>query len=210
MLREDGTSYLNVLKVQTSIELGGQEITATPSTTGANVSIDPTGMTNVTAENVQSAIAQLDNLVGGGGGSYTEPTIFGTHYTITGNFAGTDCIIAQAITIPSGGNGSYEIEAKISYYLSNGTSNQTISVIKNDTVQTGVLVSDIFTGEVVGTHAHTLKYYLNNLVATDTIRINVNTSSAGNVNNSVCQLTAKKLQNTVTISTTSESQGGGV
>lgn len=208
MLREDGTSYLNVLKVQTSIELGGQEITATPSTTGTNVSIDPTGMTNVTAENVQSAIAQLDNLVGGGG-SYTEPTILGTHHTITGNFAGTDAVIGQFITIPTGGNGTYEIEAKISYYLSNATSNQTISVIKNGTVQTGVLVSDTFTGEVVGTHAHTLKYYLNSLVATDTISINVATSSAGNVNNSVCQLTAKKLQNTVTISPTSDSLGGG-
>ena len=31
MLREDGTSYLNILEVKTSIKLGGQEITANPS-----------------------------------------------------------------------------------------------------------------------------------------------------------------------------------
>lgn len=209
MLKEDGTAYLNVLKVLTSIEIGGQPITPTPATTGANVSIDPTGMTNVTAENVQSAIAQLDNLVGGGDGSYTEPTIIGSHFTLNGTYADADCVISSPITIPSGGNGTYEIEAKIKYELG-GTSNQLISVKKNSTVLTGVLVSDTFTGETIGNHYHTLKYYVNSLVATDTISINLNTSSVGNVSNSVCQLTAKKLQNTVTITPDLETGGGGV
>lgn len=144
----------------------------------------------------------------GNGGSYTEPTIIGSHHTISANFPNTDQQIASPIIITQAG--TYEIEAKISYYLSNTTSNQTISVIKNGTVQTGVLVSDTFVSEVVGTHAHILKYYLNGLVATDTISINVATSSAGNVNNSVCQLTAKRLQNAVTITPTSDSGGGGV
>jgi len=66
MLREDGTAYFSKVEVKTSISLNGQEISTTPTTTGDNVSIDPTGMTNVTATNVQSAIAQLDNLVGSG------------------------------------------------------------------------------------------------------------------------------------------------
>jgi len=143
-----------------------------------------------------------------GGNGYTEPTIIGSHHTISANFPNTDQQIASPIIITQAG--TYEIEAKISYYLSNTTSNQTISVIKNGTIQTGVLVSDTFNNEVIGTHAHTLKYYLNGLVATDTISINVATSSAGNVNNSVCQLTAKKLQNAVTITPTSDSGGGGV
>ena len=209
MLREDGTSYLNVLKVQTSIEIGDQPITATPSTIGTNVSIDPTGMTNVTAENVQSAIAQLDNLVGGGG-SYTEPTILGTHHKISGNFApANDAVISNNIAVPSGGAGTYEIEAKVQYLLTGGTSNQVISLVKNGTVLTGDLASDTFNGEGNGVQSHFVKYYLNSLIVGDIIGINFNSSVTGTGNNSLCQLTLKKLQNTVTITPTNDSAAGG-
>jgi len=167
--------------------------------------IDPTGMTNVTATTVQGAIAQLDNLVGGG---YTEPTILGQHKTINASLS-QDQVLCANITIPNGGNGTYEIEAKVRYGVVNASVNNTLAIIKNGTIQSGVLVSDTFSGEGVGQHSHFVKYYINNLVATDTISLNLHCSIDGNTQNSVCQLTAKKLQNTVTISPDSESGGGG-
>lgn len=68
MLREDGTTYLSVLEVKNSISLNGNPITATPTVTGSDVSIDPTGLTNITATEVQALIVEIDPLLGGGGG----------------------------------------------------------------------------------------------------------------------------------------------
>lgn len=66
MLKEDGPTFLSTLEVKTSIKLGGQEITATPTVTGDNVSIDPTGLTNITATDLQGLVEEIDPLLGGG------------------------------------------------------------------------------------------------------------------------------------------------
>lgn len=77
MLREDGTSYLNVLEVKTSIKLGGQEITATPTVTATDVSFDPTGKefapesTNVDLALVE-AINRVKTLEDAGSGTAIE------------------------------------------------------------------------------------------------------------------------------------------
>lgn len=210
MLREDGTSYLNVLEVKTSIKLGGQEITATPTVTAPNVSFDPTGRefapesTDVDLALVEAInrVKTLEDAGGGGGGG--ESAVNGKYTTFINNdIQGSYFPITNTLVLPTGWS---EIRAEIDY----NTTNIMTVYLKLDspaiTPTNGVSIRQ-HESPRVGNNWITHTFYINNSGLESTVKLALNQSSPGIVAYCKSMFTVKSLTTAPIIAY--ESFGGG-
>lgn len=138
MLKEDGPTFLSTLEVKTSIKLGGQEISTTPTTTGDNVSINSTGLTNITATDVQGLVEEIDPLLGNGGA--TVEGIVSWRNAVNETLTATPQQISNLIfTIGNAESaippGNYRVKTIIKCQMASGyNENLTVAFFKRNTI----------------------------------------------------------------------------
>ena len=218
MLREDGTSYLNVLEVKTSIKLGGQEITATPTVTATDISFDPTGREFAPeSTDVDLALVEAINRVksledAGGGSSIVEFETVHVNYsdgtypsTDTGFGVGTSdaAITLNYLTIDGTTypEGNYEVEGIAQLNVSTADM-FTISIFVNGSLASEGTLPKYYPSksrETLSAGRHTIRVNktIEGLVTNDTIKIFLKAENAGRGTITSGILKARKTSKTV-------------
>lgn len=194
MFKEDGTSYLSKVEIKEELKVQGQIVSSNPS-------INPTGLTNITATDLQSLVEEIDPLLGDGG---SESQINGKYTTQTNNDQ-SEVMISNNLTLPSGWN---EIKADVHYNLTGSSGNVTLKLVSAGLVGGSDNTQRVFSSVATGRHNVSAIFYVNNETgSSSTIRLAMQ-SSAGIITDSKSMFTVKALSVAPSIAYESLDSGG--